>query len=628
MTTPSQVPVPSGLPQDLRFNAEKFDQVITGYAPSYTDRLGGVHYTIAGLKADYDNVVANLAPLGKVYSTLSAANAAIASGEIANGTTFFVRSPTDASIADEYQNLSGTATATGRSYPSMETIEALPAQLENGEGLASFRDKDDFEYASFDSRARFNILGIEGDVATNINNTNADVASLEGKIFDQESTDILWKVVDKNEESTGLYLDTKCQLFVSGMEKSIQQTFNDIQGGTGADAGTSQLKESARFTDYAMIQEKDSVETGIKLVSITEVGGVQVRIPSLLRVAKSEYLLFFERRNSIADYPEAGDTDFGPNDIMMMRFTADSVAKTFSSTPAVSVADHYLDTDGYEYSCINACSVKLDSGRIILLYVERRIGVTPKGKFHRFVKRYSDDNGVTWSDKVDLSSSFPMDQWNVLAPGPGIAIVKRFGDNKGRIVVPAWHASPLYPDAGAPDFYRAGMLYSDDNGETFQIGPFYTNSTNEVQCAEDINGNIVFVMRTNTNRILNVVPNGTLEMQPLVNDGNFGQLALMAGLVQGQNKYDGSAPKLQLITAFGKVLPTDPGRSHLMIHTSYNGGSNWVSSYLVNASDPNALTGYSGIASLTPLYRVALWETNSYREFQVRIISMKNLLEG
>lgn len=136
MTTPSQVPVPSGLPQDLRFNAEKFDQVMTGFALNYTDRLGNVRYTVAGMEsrtesviaefnANYQNVVNNLTPLGKMYSTIADANSAIASGDIPTGAFFFIRSTTDSSIADEYQNIAGVATATGKRLPSNEALNEV-----------------------------------------------------------------------------------------------------------------------------------------------------------------------------------------------------------------------------------------------------------------------------------------------------------------------------------------------------------------------------------------------------------------------------------------------------------------------------------------------------------------------
>lgn len=161
MTTPSQVTVPSALPQDLLFNAEKIDEVVTGQLLTYTDRLGGVHYTIAGLEDNYNNVVNNLVPLGKVYSTIESANAAIASGEITAGSFFFIRSTSDNSIADEYQNIGGVATATSRSYPSTEFVNTVNRLAQDTErrtaGIKLIESDGSFIWADINSRQSMKI---------------------------------------------------------------------------------------------------------------------------------------------------------------------------------------------------------------------------------------------------------------------------------------------------------------------------------------------------------------------------------------------------------------------------------------------------------------------------------------
>ena len=63
-----------------------------------------------------DEVRDSLIPLGKQYVTLSAAQADIAN--IPDGSYTYVRSSSDIYLADEYQNVSGTLTATGKHMPS------------------------------------------------------------------------------------------------------------------------------------------------------------------------------------------------------------------------------------------------------------------------------------------------------------------------------------------------------------------------------------------------------------------------------------------------------------------------------------------------------------------------------
>ena len=49
-TTPTNLPVPSESPRDLKFNAGKIDEFVTSMGWTYTDRLGNKHYTIEGLR--------------------------------------------------------------------------------------------------------------------------------------------------------------------------------------------------------------------------------------------------------------------------------------------------------------------------------------------------------------------------------------------------------------------------------------------------------------------------------------------------------------------------------------------------------------------------------------------------
>ncbi|AYL71635.1 phage tail protein [Citrobacter freundii] len=49
-TTPTNQPVQSEKPQDLKFNAGKIDEFVTSMARQYIDRFGHAHYTIEGLR--------------------------------------------------------------------------------------------------------------------------------------------------------------------------------------------------------------------------------------------------------------------------------------------------------------------------------------------------------------------------------------------------------------------------------------------------------------------------------------------------------------------------------------------------------------------------------------------------
>ncbi|HIG8794937.1 TPA: hypothetical protein ACYEOW_001168 [Raoultella terrigena] len=103
------------------------DKVVTSTDLTYTDRLGGEHYTVDGIKAEGDKVVEetrqNLIPLSRQYMTLAAAQADIAN--IPAGSATYVRSGDDNYLADEYINNAGTLEATGRKMISAEYVDAL-----------------------------------------------------------------------------------------------------------------------------------------------------------------------------------------------------------------------------------------------------------------------------------------------------------------------------------------------------------------------------------------------------------------------------------------------------------------------------------------------------------------------
>ncbi|MFB4732536.1 SGNH/GDSL hydrolase family protein [Enterobacter hormaechei subsp. steigerwaltii] len=56
-TQPTNLPVPSESYRDLKYNAGKFDEVITSFAEWYIDRFGNKHYTVQGLKALFDSKI-------------------------------------------------------------------------------------------------------------------------------------------------------------------------------------------------------------------------------------------------------------------------------------------------------------------------------------------------------------------------------------------------------------------------------------------------------------------------------------------------------------------------------------------------------------------------------------------
>ncbi|EKZ6493980.1 hypothetical protein RE080_003116, partial [Klebsiella pneumoniae] len=158
LPTPTQKTVPSDDIRDHVYAGGMLDKVVTSTELKYTDRLGGEHYTVDGMKAEGDKVVEetrqNLIPLSRQYMTLAEAQADIAN--IPEGSSTYVRSPDSSALADEYMNVAGTLTATGRRMPSQAAIQAvldyissLIATDDADSPLLTLNDEAGFRLAAF-----------------------------------------------------------------------------------------------------------------------------------------------------------------------------------------------------------------------------------------------------------------------------------------------------------------------------------------------------------------------------------------------------------------------------------------------------------------------------------------------
>ena len=141
-------------PAVLLDNAERLDKLVNGSELTEPDRAGVELDTWRGMMAKNDEIRENLIPLSKQYMTLAAAQADIAN--IPEGSSTYVRSPDSSALADEYMNVAGTLTATGRRMPSQAAIQAvldyissLIATDDADSPLLTLNDEAGFRLAAF-----------------------------------------------------------------------------------------------------------------------------------------------------------------------------------------------------------------------------------------------------------------------------------------------------------------------------------------------------------------------------------------------------------------------------------------------------------------------------------------------
>jgi sialidase-1 len=197
------------------------------------------------------------------------------------------------------------------------------------------------------------------------------------------------------------------------------------------------------------------------------------RIPGLATTNKGTLIAVFDLRyDNSRDLP--GNIDVG-----MLRST--DAGETWS--PFQRVLD-------YPDSGVGDPTVLVDqqTGRIFVVALWSKgnrawfgsgPGLTPE-ETGQYVITSSDDDGVTWSKPVSITSQIKQPEWRLCFNGPGAGIQLR----DGTLVIPSQFKDPK----GVP---HSCFISSTDHGATWKMSPPCTAKTSESQIAETKNGMLI-----------------------------------------------------------------------------------------------------------------------------------------
>jgi sialidase-1 len=320
------------------------------------------------------------------------------------------------------------------------------------------------------------------------------------------------------------------------------------------------------------------------------------RIPALLRTREGTLLAFVEaRRNGAGD---SGDID------VLLRRSADE-GKSWS--PPVVVCDMGPNT------CGNPTVVQDgDTGVIWLFMSWNRAGdneaalVNGRGRDTRrvFLSSSSDD-GVTWSEPVEVTDAVKDSSMTWYSTGPGVGIQLHGGPHAGRLLIPGDHTYPdPHGDADSgPYTWGTQVIVSDDHGRSWHLGGLVRPRVAEPQIAE---------VPGHPGR---VVMNASFDQHPLLraqsysDDGgdSWSPPVAVPELVNPNcessliEASEPSSPMPFLLFA----NPASTRRVNLVVRRSDDGGATWSRGLLVHRGP----AAYSGMAEIPPGRIAVLFET-------------------
>ncbi|MFG0263353.1 MAG: exo-alpha-sialidase [Novipirellula sp. JB048] len=226
-------------------------------------------------------------------------------------------------------------------------------------------------------------------------------------------------------------------------------------------------------------------------------------------------------------------------------------------------------------------------------------GLTP-AETGQFVLVRSDDDGVTWSEPINITEQVKKPEWNLMLAGPGKGIALR----DGTLVFPAQYQDPANPqDRRAHRLPHSSIIFSRDSGQTWQSSAGAFDDTTEAQVIELANGELMLNCRYNREGKRVVMTTSDLGATWTEHESSRSALiepgACMASLIHVDHE----------LRAIGQSPTGDPnlllfsnpnstrGRNHMTIKASRDGGVTWPARYeLLLDEQPSA--GYSCLSMI------------------------------
>jgi len=237
----------------------------------------------------------------------------------------------------------------------------------------------------------------------------------------------------------------------------------------------------------------------------------------------------------------------------------------------------------------------------------------------QFLLVRSDDDGITWSEEINITPQIKDPRWRLMFQGPGNGITL----TDGTMVFPA-----QFRDAdGTP---HSTIVWSRDKGASWNIGTGAKSNTTEAQCVQLGDGSIMLNMRDNRNAEVKDENNGravsitrdlglTWETHPSSNS-ILPEPVCMASLISTDMIIDGRKQKVLFFSNPNNKY----SRSNMTIKASLDEGMTWPEEFQVELNEEEGY-GYSCLAMVDENHIGILYE--GIKDLYFQKIPVKDILK-
>lgn len=241
-------------------------------------------------------------------------------------------------------------------------------------------------------------------------------------------------------------------------------------------------------------------------------------------------------------------------------------------------------------------------------------GMSPR-ETCQFLLTYSDDDGETWSEPINITEQTKRKEWWLFAPAPGQGITM----NNGTLVFPTQGRDSV-------GMCFSNITYSTDGGENWiTSNPSYSNTT-ECAVVELSNGSLMLNMRDNRNRDRKGDDNGraiftTNDMGQTWQEHPTSHTALIEPVCMA-SLHKHTYGKNKSVLLFSNPATKD-GRYNIRVKASIDDGNSWNDGVLL---DEGQSFGYSCITSIDKNTIGVIWE-GSRSQMAFKRIKLKEIIK-